>query len=280
MGLYLRPDHLEPALDALAARPRTVVAGGTDFYPGRLGRPITGDVLDVSAIEELKGISQRDDHWRIGAITTWTEIAEHPLPPAFEALVQAAREVGGAQVQNAGTIGGNLCNASPAADGVPVLLALDARVELQGPAGVRVMPIGEFITAPRRTRRRVDELLTAVIVPAPAPGAATRFAKLGARRHLVISIVMAAVYLETDAQGTVSAARVAVGACTPVACRLPGLEAALIGRPVAAGLGQAVQPEHLAALAPVSDVRASADYRRAAAGVMLRRLLDGLGATA
>src|SRR5690606_16713582 len=144
-----------------------------------------------------------DGSWRIGAATTWTQVLRERLPHAFDGLKLAAREVGGVQVQNCGTVGGNLCNASPAADGVPPLLALDAAVELTGQAGSRMLPLADFITGPRRTARGPGELLTAVVVPAAAGAGRSHFAKVGARRYLLISIVMAAANVELDAQGRV-----------------------------------------------------------------------------
>ena len=123
MGDYFRPSRLEEALSALA-RPHSVLAGGTDFYPARVGRTIDEDILDISAIDVLRGISTTATGWRLGATTSWRELIEADLPPLFDGLKQAAREVGGRQIQNAGTLAGNLCNASPAADGVPGLLAL------------------------------------------------------------------------------------------------------------------------------------------------------------
>ena len=130
MAGYLRPRDLETALAAMAEAPRTVVAGGTDYYPARVGRPLDDDVLDVTGIESLREIEDLGDRWRIGALVTWTRTIETPLPPMFDGLKRAAREVGGVQVQNSGTVVGNVCNASPAADGVPNLLALDAEIEL------------------------------------------------------------------------------------------------------------------------------------------------------
>src|SRR5262252_2699768 len=197
MGDYLRPTRLDEALQALA-RPRTVLAGGTDFYPARVGRAIDDDVLDITAIAALRGISSNAQGWRLGATTTWSELLDTSLPPLFDGLKQAAREVGGRQIQNAGTLAGNLCNASPAADGVPPLLALDAEVELAGPAGSRRLPLGAFITGNRRTALAPGELMVAIHVPKPAHDARSAFYKLGARRYLVISIAMAAATLEID----------------------------------------------------------------------------------
>ena len=279
MALYLRPTRTEEALERLAAAPLTVLAGGTDHYPARVVRPLAEDILDISALEALRGIRRTEDGWRIGATTTWTQLLEAELPPLFDALKQAAREVGGVQIQNAGTVAGNLCNASPAADGVPPLLALDAEVELASAKGTRSLKLDEFILGPRRTARRADELLTAITVPDPRAAARSRFLKLGARRYLVISIAMVAAVIEAKSD-YVSAARVAVGACSPVAQRLPALEQALIGAPLDARLGERVRAEHLAPLAPLDDSRGSADYRREAAQTLVARCLNELGARA
>src|SRR5262249_12973399 len=152
------------------------------------------------------------------------------LPPLFDGLKLAAREVGGVQIQNAGTLAGNLCNASPAADGVPALLALDAVVELAGPGGERSLPLERFILGPRRTALQTGELATAIRVPKPRGAARSHFLKLGARKYLVISIVMVAATIEVAADGRVAAAKVAVGACSPVAQRLRMLEMRLAGQ--------------------------------------------------
>jgi CO/xanthine dehydrogenase FAD-binding subunit len=240
----------------------------------RVGRAIDEDVLDISGIADLRGISEGPQGWQLGAATTWSELIETPLPPLFDGLKQAAREVGGRQIQNAGTVAGNLCNASPAADGVPPLLALDAEVELAGRSGRRRLPLSGFITGNRRTVLGTDELLVAIHVPRPSHPARSAFLKLGARRYLVISIVMVGATLEI-ADGRVANARIAVGACSAVAQRLPLLEAALVGAPPVA-LPARVAAEHLAPLSPIDDVRGSAAYRRDAVATLLRRLLRSL----
>jgi CO/xanthine dehydrogenase FAD-binding subunit len=269
MGVYRRPQSLEEALSALA-RPHTVLAGGTDFYPARVGRAIDEDVLDIGGIDVLRGITASPAGWRLGATTTWSELLEADLPSLFDGLKQAAREVGGRQIQNAGTLAGNICNASPAADGIPGLLALDAEVEIAGPIARR-LPLRQFITGVRRTALAPGELVVAIHVPRPRHDAESAFLKLGARRYLVISIAMAAATVEF-AEGRVAAARVAVGACSPVAERLPALEAALVGAP-RDRLADRVEAAQLAPLAPIDDVRGSATYRRDAVVTLLLRLL-------
>ncbi|HKU98779.1 MAG TPA: FAD binding domain-containing protein [Vineibacter sp.] len=276
MGLYLRPRTIEEAVAALAARGLTVLAGGTDFYPARVGRALDDDVLDVTAIDALRGITATDDHWRIGAATTWRDIVDADLPSLFDGLKLAARDVGGAQIQNAGTIAGNLCNASPAADGVPVLLALDADVVLQSAAASRTVPLADFIRGNRRTALRADEIMTAVRVPRRAMRSVTHFLKLGARRYLVISIAMAAGTIAVDDGGRITAAGIAIGACSEVARRLPALEQALVGERADGALADKLSASHLAPLAPVDDVRGSADYRLDAAATLVRRLVSVL----
>lgn len=274
MGDYHRPRALDEALEALT-RPCTVLAGGTDFYPARVGRPVAEDVLDILGIEVLRGISETAAGWRLGATTTWSDLIEAALPPLFDGLKQAGREVGGRQIQNAGTLAGNLCNASPAADGVPALLALDAEIEIARSAGSRRVPLAGFITGVRRTVLQPGELVVALHVPRPQHAARSAFLKLGARRYLVISIAMASVVVESAA-GKVQAARIAVGACSPVARRLPALETALVGATLDGTLVDRIDPAHLAPLSPIDDVRGSATYRRDAVLVLLKRLLQGV----
>lgn len=281
MGAYVRPADLESALGALATPmpdggPWVVVAGATDHYPARVGRVPSEDVLDVTAIAGLRGIENSDAGWRIGALTTWTDLAEVDLPPLFDGLRAAALAIGGLQIQSRATVVGNVCNASPAADGVPNLLALDTVVELSSAAGPRQVPIGEFVTGNRRTIRRPDELVTALLVPAPLPGTRVKstFEKLGARAYLVISIAMVAAAVEIGVDGRIARARVAVGACSEVAQRLTGLEADVAGRPASPETAAIVGPAHLEALSPIDDFRGTAAYRRDAAVVLVRRAFE------
>jgi CO/xanthine dehydrogenase FAD-binding subunit len=275
MPAYARPRRIDEALAMLAHGGRTILAGGTDFYPSRVDTAPRDDVVDVTALAELRGIEERPAEWQFGATTTWTEVIEANLPPLFDALKLAAREVGGIQIQNSGTVAGNICNASPAADGVPALLALDAQVEVASSAGRRKLPLDQFILGPRRTALRPGELVTAIFVPKPRYPARSDFLKLGARKYLVISIAMVACALEVR-DGIVQAARIAVGSCSPVATRLPELEQALAGKPFDRNLAELARPAHLHRLSPIDDVRASAAYRKEAALTLIRRSLERL----
>ena len=278
MSSYLRPTELEEALQALAAGGCTIIAGGTDFYPARVGKPVDEDVLDVTAIAGLRAIEDRGDHFHIGATATWTDLVRADLPDWFHALKQAAREVGGVQIQNAGTIVGNVCNASPAADGMPGLVALDATVLLGSVSGEREVPILEFVLGNRKTARRPDEMVLGLRIPHCDATAQSAFLKLGARKYLVISIVMVSAVLESAGDGAVERIRIAVGSCSEVARRLPGLEAALAGKPADGSLARLVTADHLAPLAPIGDVRGSADYRLDAALTLVRRAVDAVTA--
>jgi len=272
--LYFRPKNLDDAIAVVNSSGGQILAGGTDFYPALGERVPQGDVIDISALREIRGISAEERYFRIGGLTTWTEVARAPLPRCFDALKAAAREIGSVQIQNRATVAGNLCNASPAADSVPALLVLDAEIELLSVAGSRRMPLAQFISGNRRTQRRTNEILTAVLVPRQSENAASAFLKLGARKYLVISISMVAVILETNSSGCVSQARVAVGSCSAVARRLFDLEKDLLGQPADPQIGSLVGPQHLATLSPIDDIRATAEYRRDASVTLVRRALQ------
>ena len=253
-----------------------MLAGGTDLYPANVGRPLPLPVLDLGAIASLRGIRESALGWTIGATTTWTDVIRAELPPLFDALKAAAREVGGMQIQNAGTVAGNLCNASPAADGTPVLMALGASVVLASERGERELPIDRFVLGSRRTARADDELVVAIRVPSRSASARSAFIKLGGRRYLTISMTMVAVVVDDDEDGRIGHAGVAVGSCSAVAQRLPALEAKLLAAPAGSDLAGLVDPGDLAPLAPLDDLRASAGFRLDATATLLRRALQSL----
>lgn len=280
---YFRPTSLAEALAIRAEHDVTILAGGTDVYPVRTARRAWGDpshkdVLDITAVPGLRGITEEPGGWRLGALSTWSDLAMASLPPLFDGYRQAAREVGGVQVQNLGTLAGNIVTASPAGDGIPNLMALDAQVELASRAGTRTLPFTTFATGYRQTALRPDEIVTALIVP-KLDGARSTFLKLGARKYLVISIAMVSAVVAADAEGQITTARIAVGACSAVAKRLTSLEATLAGCPLAAAASR-VEAGHFADLAPIDDVRASGAYRLNAAQALVRDALAELASTA
>ena len=274
---YAKPTTVDEALALLGEDRWRILAGGTDFYPAQGAKPFRDNVLDINGLAELRAIAEAEDHWRIGARTTWTDIVRHPLPAAFDALKSAAREVGSVQIQNVASVAGNLCNASPAADGVPALLALDADVELRSAKATRHLPLGVFILGNRRTALQPGEMVTAICVPKRSAVGTSAFVKLGARRYLVISIAMAAVRLVIE-NGVVADAAIAVGSCSAVARRLLGVEAALRGQQVTAALADAVLSASIDELSPIADVRGSAEYReQAAREIVVRAVRAAIG---
>jgi CO/xanthine dehydrogenase FAD-binding subunit len=270
--IVYRPERLEDALGFLAEAPAVVLAGGTDVFPALGDRPAPGRVLDVTAISGLKGIARDNGRWRIGAGVTWAEVIRAELPPIFDGLKIAGRQVGSVQIQNTATLAGNICNASPAADGMPVLLTLDAAVELASATGRREVALADFVTGVRKTDLRAGEVVTALLLPDVADDVRTGFEKLGSRAYLVISIVSLAGLVRFD-DGRVVEARLAAGAASPVPMRLTALERDLVGLGPDEMAG-AVRRDHFAGLSPIDDVRAGADYRRDACHTLAIRLLD------
>jgi CO/xanthine dehydrogenase FAD-binding subunit len=267
---YAKPTTVAEALSLLGEDSWRILAGGTDFYPAQGTKPLRENILDINGLAELRGITETGSHWTIGARTSWTQVASAPLPACFDALRQAAREVGSQQIQNVATVAGNLCNASPAADGVPALLILDADVEVSSAQRQRHVHLGDFILGNRRTALRSDEIVTAIRIPKSAAVGRSAFHKLGARRYLVISIAMAAVRLViTD--GIVSDAAVAVGACAATAKRLHGVETAIIGRKADRSIVDAIMSAQIEELTPIDDVRGTAGYRQDAAREIVAR---------
>ena len=278
MSAYHRPSSVKEAVALLGAdNELRVLAGGTDIFPARTaragwGQPNATRILDISRLNGLRGIEDRGDHWWIGALTTWRDLICAPLPPVFDGLKAAAREIGGVQIQNRGTLVGNCCTASPAGDGIPCLLILDAEFEVTGGVAFRI-PATHFFTGYRKTALDSCELVTGIRIPKQAGHSA--FHKLGARAYLVISIAMVAGVVQTDPKGRVTSARFAVGACAATAQRLPALEQALLGNSLDPDIATAA---HFGHLTPIDDIRASATYRRHAALQVTRDVIADLAA--
>jgi len=271
--LFLRPGTLDEALQTLSQTRATILSGGTDLFPAITDGQLRGLVLDISALSELKGIHVTPGHICIGARTTWSELLAASLPRGFDGLRAAAREIGSVQIQNQATVAGNICNASPAADGVAALLALDAEITLTSHGTARNLPLADFVQGNRKTARRPDELLTSIRIPRRWENAASSFLKLGARRYLVISIVMVAANLLVGPGGRIREAAICVGSCSPRAIRLAELERDLVGITVSPEAFHLLRAEHFSPLSPIDDIRATASYRREAAQTLVRRAL-------
>ena len=270
---YERPNNLDEALLILNQRPRKVLAGGTDLYAALGDHNNLDDVLDITAVPNLIGFKDKGDHWRIGASSTWSDLIAADLPKSFDCLKLAAREVGGIQIQNAGTIAGNLCNASPAADGVPPLMAMNASVELSSVNGQRVMHLKDFIIGPRQTRLAENELMSAILVPKYNENSVSSFLKLGSRKYLVISISMVAVVIEPNKNNTINDIGISVGSCSAVACRLSKLENKLRGCNIDQISNIKLEEEFFSPLTPIDDIRSTGKYRFEASMELVNRAI-------
>ena len=270
---YYRPENLNDGLVALSENSWTLLAGGTDFYPARVGKHLNEKVMDLTGIRELRSIRETDDQIYIGALTTWTDIVNSNLPAAFEGLRKASKTIGGVQTQNAGTICGNICNASPAADSVPNLMALDAKVQLMSVKETRIIPMEEFILGNRKTARKSDEFVSGLIIPNPGKDARGNFEKLGSRAFLVISIAMVGVVTEVTETGEIANLNVAVGACSAVSQRLYLLEKEAKGQKLQE---LEIKPLHLENLEPIDDIRGTAAYRNAVISELVMRAVKGV----
>lgn len=255
------------------------IAGGTDLMvqiTGELGEP-PDRVLDIWALDELRGISLVGESLVLGALTTYTEIRRSPVVAEFlPALAECAATIGAAQIQNRGTIGGNVVNASPAGDTLPILLATDASFVLGSAAGTRTVPAGEFWIGYRQTARRDDELLLRIRIPF-VPERFVRFRKVGTRRAQAISKVVMALAWRGDTGEPWSDVRLALGSIAPTTIRAPKIEAVLeraLPTRETAALAAGVLAEEIE---PIDDVRSTADYRRAVAARVLHRLIRDEG---
>lgn len=278
---YVGVDTVEETLAAMArgARP---VAGGTDLVVGaRQGKaPLPESLVAIHGVSELHGVGLAGDALRLGALVTHGEIAEHPLVlERFTALADAASIVGSHATRAQGTVGGNLMNASPAMELGGPLMTFGASAILRTEAGERSVAVADLVAAPGRTTAEAGELLTEVTVPVPPDGAGSCYARLEYRQQMEIAVVGATAIVVLD-QGRVAAAKVAITALAPTIRLVPEAERALLGTD--GGRSAAAEAARAAASAcePISDVRASADYRRAMAAVLTRRAIEAAVARA
>ncbi len=277
------PTRLEAAYALLAdgdGAPWRPLAGGTDLMvqlTGEIGKP-PERLLDIWGLDELRGIEVASGMLVIGALTTYTDLRRsEPVAEHAPALVEASATIGAAQIQNRGTIGGNVVNASPAGDTLPVLLALDARLVLGSAAGERTVGAGEFWPSYRTTARRDDELLLRIVIPLVAERH-TRFRKVGTRRAQAISkVVVALAWRSTAADAPWTDVRLAFGSVAATTIRAEATEAILEGSRPTRETADAAVAALGAELHPVDDVRSTADYRRLVAGRVLHRLLRDAG---
>ena len=278
------PRSLAEAFVALSGSsaddPLTPIAGGTDVMvriTGEIGEP-PARMLDLWRLDELRGISSDGGAISIGALTTYTEIRRSaPCREHLPALTEAAATIGAAQIQNRGTLGGNIANASPAGDTLPVLLALDAVFVVGGARGERTIPASEFWVAYRRTALAPDELILRIVVPV-AGGREARFRKIGTRRAQAISkVVLALAWRDDGSSSGWRNVRVALGSVADRPIRAHAAEAALESRTPSPEAADAAAEALAAEITPIDDVRSTADYRRTVAARVLHRLVRDAG---
>lgn len=277
---YLAPRSLDEALRAMADGDATVLCGGTDLAPQTESgmRRYRSKLLNIRRVAGLGGIDANGDEVRIGAVTTITEIRRHVvLARIAPVLVEAAEHFASEQIRNAASVGGNICNASPAGDMIPPLLVLDASVELacwQGDAvQTRRVPLNRFFVGPGKTVKRPEELLTSIVFARPAPDFVARFRKSGPRPALEISTVSLALGARVT-DGRLSEVRVAMGSVAPTPLRARHVEAALEDKQLDAASIAAAVASTADDAKPIDDVRASAWYRGHLARVFLQEVLD------
>jgi CO/xanthine dehydrogenase FAD-binding subunit len=274
-----RPRTLKEALASLAngsgiSRP-TPLAGGTDLYVAlNAGTHPTARFVDLWGLAELGGIVATRHGVTLGALVTFAEIRAHALMRRrFPSLVAAAAEVGARQIQNRATIAGNIANASPAGDSLPVLLAHDAVVHARSVRGAREIPFESLYRGYRDLVLAPDELITAVSLPFAAPGTAVGFRKVGTRRAQSISKVVFAARLHRDKKGRVDDVRLAFGSVAPVTVRARAAEAALLGRTPSRAAAAAARAALASDIAPIDDIRSERTYRETVAANVLEQFL-------
>jgi carbon-monoxide dehydrogenase medium subunit len=270
-----RPTSLGEALKLLASLENVKpIAGGTDLLPLMRDRAIAVDeIVDIQGLQELKGITIEDGTLRIGALTTLTEILESPLvAEKATVLKEAVSHIGSVQTRNQGTLAGNLCNASPAADTPPALMVLGAQARVSSARGGRKIPVEELFAGPKTNSLGKDELVTEILIPELPPGSGAAFEKLGRRRGITLAVVNAAAYIAMDGKKCVDA-RIALGAIAATPIRLPGVEAIYIGKELTPEAIEESSRACYALVSPVDDVRASAEYRREMACVLVKRAI-------
>ena len=274
--VYDRPETIEDAVAAMAAGEARALAGGTDLIPQlREGRRRAGRVVDLKRIPELTAIAALPNGGvSIGAAANATAVSRHAAVAAdYPAVAQSARLIGGVQIQNRASLGGNICNAAPSADAVPALICLEARALIAGRGGRREVAVEALFRGPGRTALEPGEILVSILLPPPQLRSAAKYLRFTPRREMDIAIAGAGTWIRLDADGAFAAARIVLASVAPTPIRALSAEEKLTGeRPTRALLEEAGR---LAAreARPISDTRGSADYRRSLVAVLTARAL-------
>lgn len=271
---YLAPTSVEEAVGALAAQPDArVFAGATDLIPQiRAGRPEPGLLIDLKRIERCTAVTKTDAGWVVGAATPTSRLTEDAeFSSALPGLSEAAGLIGSDQIQNRSSLGGNLCNASPAADSVPAMLVNDVRAVVAGGNGTRTVEVNDITTGPGKTSLGDDEFIVEFEIDRPPANTGDAYLRMIPRTEMDIAVVGAGAQITLDADGNCTAARVALGAVAPTALRVADAEAALTGNPINDDTLAAVAEAASAACNPIDDKRGTIAYRKQVAGVLAKR---------
>ena len=275
---YAAPDSLDAALGMLAEAGggARILAGGTDVLVLLHGDLIDPDlIIDVKHIPELTEIVEEDGVWRIGAAASGMKLVDHAgFAAAWPGVIEGVALIGSVQVRGRASVGGNLCNASPAADSVPPLIAAGAVANIAGPGGVRDLPVEDVIVAPGETALQEGEIVVSFTFPKRPPRSGDCYLRLTPRTEMDIAVVGAAVNLTLDDAGVCTDARVSLGAVAPTPLLVADAGAALVGTPVDGAALDALAEAASAACDPIDDKRGTIEYRIKTAGVMARRAAE------
>ncbi|MGC8975901.1 MAG: FAD binding domain-containing protein [Thermoprotei archaeon] len=274
---YFEPESIEEALQLLRTygSEAKILAGGTDLLVKMKIRAVEPKyVINIKRIKELRYIKAEKDSIHIGALTTWRYLEKSDLVrEEVPALYDAVKSMGSVQIRNMATVGGNLCNASPAADSAPPLLAHEAKIKLTSIEGTREIPITEFFTGPRKTVMYKTEILQEVVVPYDADFARSySYVKVGRRNSFTLSVVAVATVLKVRNR-SIEDVRVALNAVAPTPVRARSVESFLKGREAGSEVIEKASELVLSDISPISDVRASAEYRKHLSRVLVKDAL-------
>jgi carbon-monoxide dehydrogenase medium subunit len=273
---FLRPKTLKELIGILSDTEGCILAGGTDIIPKMRRAQFTAKTLvDICEIDELRFILMQDQRIQIGTLTTHQELANAPILSVYNpALVASALTIGCEQTRNRGTLGGNIANASPAADTIPSLMTFDATVHLLSKSGERTLPLNELFVSPGRTKLNPGELIHSVSFEVPTDAWGVSFLKLGKRNGMAIAVVSASAAVVLDQTGRIKKSRICLGSVAPRVVRSPKAEEILIGQHPTQKILDHAANACIGDIAPISDVRSTAEYRKHAAIVLTRRVLE------
>jgi carbon-monoxide dehydrogenase medium subunit len=272
---YEAPDTLEGAVALLSGAPgeARVLAGGTDLLVQMRADVVDPAlIVDIKKIKETRAVTEEKGGWRIGAAVTGAELKEHPrLKQVWPGVIEAANLIGSTQVQGRATMGGNLCNGSPAADSVPALIAAGAVATLAGPEGRRDLPVEDVMLGPRKLALKKGELLVSFLLPPRPPRSSDAYLRFIPRTEMDIAVVGAGVSLTVDEGGTITAARVSLGAVAARVLLVPAAAQAIVGSRLDRPAQDRLEAAARAACAPIDDKRGTIEFRIQVAGVLTRR---------